>query len=289
VLAAVTAGLFVGYRAPRGLRAEARLAAYAVWDAWVLLLNGLAFILLGLQLRTVVHGFEGPRLLAMVGMGLAISLTVMLVRIAWVYPAAILPRVLIPAIGRKDPVPPASALFVIGWSGMRGVVSLATALALPLTTRAGERFPYRSELIFVAFVVVLVTLVFQGLTLGPLVRWLRVVDSGGAEREERQARLAAVKAGQRRIRELLDEPWTPRARAEAVHGLLDERRKRLEEKVALGDAAPPGTSDSYRRLMRELIVAQRLEVIRLRDEGVIGDEVLHRIEYQLDVEEARIA
>jgi monovalent cation/hydrogen antiporter len=289
VLAAVTAGLFVGYRAPRLLRADARLPAYAVWETWVLLLNGLAFILLGLQLRTVVAGLEGGRLASMVGIGLLISLVVMLVRILWVYPAAILPRVLIPAIGRADPMPSMSSLLVVGWAGMRGVVSLATALALPLTIVTGARFPYRAEVIFFAFVVVLVTLLLQGLTLGPLIRRLRLVDDGGADREERHARLQAVKAGQARIRALLDEPWTPRARAEAVHASLEERRKRLEEKVALGDAADKGTGESYRRLMHELIEAQRLELIRLRDEGAISDEVLHRIEFQLDVEEARIS
>jgi len=289
VLAAVTAGLFVGYRAPRILRAEARLPAYAVWETWVLLLNALAFILLGLQLRTVVAGLEGGRLASMVGVGLLVSLVVMLVRIVWVYPAAVLPRVLIPAIGRAVPMPPLSTLFIIGWAGMRGVVSLATALALPLTIASGARFPYRAEVIFVAFVVVLVTLLLQGLTLGPLIRWLRVIDDGGAEREERHARLEAVKAGQARIRALLDEPWTPRARAEAVHASLEERRKRLEEKVSLGTAAEKGTGDGYRRLMHELIDAQRQELIHLRDQGVISDEVLHRIEFQLDVEEARIS
>jgi len=289
VLAAVTAGLFVGYRAPRLLRADARLPAYAVWETWVLLLNGLAFILLGLQLRTVVAGLEGGRLLPMVGIGLLISLVVILVRIIWVYPAAILPRMLIPAIARADPMPTMSSLFVVGWAGMRGVVSLATALALPLTIATGAPFPYRAAVIFFAFVVVLVTLLLQGLTLGPLIRRLRVVDDGGADREERHARLEAVKAGQARIRALLDEPWTPRARAEAVHASLEERRMRLEEKVALGEAAEKGTGDSYRRLMHELIEAQRQELIRLRDEGVISDEVLHRIEFQLDVEEARIS
>jgi len=289
VLAAVTAGLFVGYRAPRLLRAEARLTGYAVWETLVLLLNGLAFILLGLQLRTVVSGLEAGHLASMIGVGLLISLVVIVVRILWVYPAAILPRVLIPAIGRADPLPSMSSLFVIGWAGMRGVVSLATALALPLTISTGAPFPYRAEVIFFAFVVVLVTLLVQGLTLAPLIKKLRLMDDGGVEREERHARLEAVKAGQARIQALLDEPWTPRARAEAVHAQLEERRKRLEEKVAQGDAAEKRTGDGYRRLMHELIEAQREELIRLRDNGVISDEVLHRIEFQLDVEEARIS
>jgi monovalent cation/hydrogen antiporter len=289
VLAAVTAGLFVGYRSPRILRAEARIPAYAVWETWVLLLNGLAFILLGLQLRTVVEGFEHGRLVQMVGLGLLVTLTVAGVRIFWVYPSAIIPRAVFPAIARKDPLPTMRALFIVGWSGMRGVVSLATALALPLTVENGAHFPYRAELIFISFVVVLVTLLVQGLTLTPLIRLLDVMDDGGAEREEQHARLAAVKAGQQRVLALLDEPWIPRARAEALHQSLEERRLRLEAKAKGGVAAEQGTGTGYRRLMRELIEAQRAALIKLRDEGVISDDVLHRIEFQLDVEEARVS
>jgi monovalent cation/hydrogen antiporter len=290
VLAVVTAGLLAAYHAPTSLKAAARLPADAVWETWVLLLNGLAFILLGLQLRTVLAGFMEGRLVSVVGLGLLISLVVMLVRIAWVFPAAYLPRVLIPAIGRADPMPPPSALLVIGWSGMRGVVSLATALALPLTTTGGHPFPFRGELILLAFVVVLVTLVVEGLTLGPLIRRLGLNGDGGAtDREEQGARLAAVKAGQARVRELLDAPWLPRARAEALERSLEERRLRLEAKLSQGDAVEKGSGDGYRRLMLELIGAERKELVRLRNEGVIGDEVLHRIESQLDMEEARVS
>jgi monovalent cation/hydrogen antiporter len=290
VLAVVTAGLITAYHAPTALKAATRLPADAVWQTWVLLLNGLAFILLGLQLRTVLAGFMEGSLVFVVGLGILISLVVMVLRLGWVFPAAYLPRVLIPAIGRADPMPPPSALLVIGWAGMRGVVSLATALALPLTTANGQPFPYRGELIFLAFVVVLVTLVVEGLTLGPLIRRLGLNGDGGAsEREETGARLAVVKAGQARVAELLEEPWLPRARAEALSRSLEERRLRLEAKVAQGDAVEKGTGDGYRRLMLELINAQRGELVRLRNEGVIGDEVLHRIESQLDVEEARVS
>jgi NhaP-type Na+/H+ or K+/H+ antiporter len=290
VLAAVTAGLYVGYHAPTALRAEARLSANAVWQTWVLLLNGLAFILLGLQLRAVLAGLTEGHLVSVVLVGLLISLVVMVVRLIFVFPSAYLPRKLIPAVGRADPMPPPSALFVIGWSGLRGVVSLATALALPLTTSNDVAFPYRGELILVAFVVVLVTLVLQGLTLGPLIRWLGLNGDGGeAEREEQTARLAAVNAGQVRVRALSEEVWLPRARAEALDRSLDERRVRLEAKIAQGPEADKGTGPGYRRLMRELIEAQRTELVRLRNEGAIGDEVLHRILNQLDMEETRVA
>jgi monovalent cation/hydrogen antiporter len=290
VLSAVTAGLFIGYRSPSVLKAEARIPLYAVWDTWVLLLNGLAFILLGLQLDTVLDGLTSMRFLSMLGLGLLISLVVIVVRIVWVFPTAYLPRKLIPAIGRADPMPPPSALFVIGWAGMRGVVSLATALALPLTKADGSPFPYRGELIFLAFVVVLVTLVGEGLTLGPIIKLLGLNGDGGeAEREEQAARLAVVKAGQARVRALLQEPWLPRSRADALESSLDARRIRLEAKVAQGGDAEKGTGEGYRRLMRELIDAQRKELVRLHDSGAIGDEVLHRIEFQLDVEEARVS
>ncbi len=289
VLAAVTAGLYSGYHAPTVLRAEARLPGYAVWETWVLLLNGLAFILLGLQLRTVVAGFVGHQLLSVVALALPIALVVMVVRIVWIFPTAYLPRVLIPSIGKKDPMPPTSQLFIIGWAGMRGVVSLATALALPFESRPGVPFPYRAEVIFLAFVVVLMTLVVEGFSLGPLIRALHVTDGGRREREEQEARLATVKAGQARVRALLDEPWLPRARAEALEQSLEERRQRLESKLARGPGSDGRSGDGYRRLMRELIEAQRSELVRLRNEGLIGDDVMHRIESQLDMEEARIA
>jgi monovalent cation/hydrogen antiporter len=211
------------------------------------------------------------------------------VRLVFVFPSAYLPRKLIPAIGRADPMPPPSALFVIGWSGMRGVVSLATALALPLATSSEGAFPHRGELILLAFVVVLVTLVLQGLTLGPLIRWLGLNGDGGeAALEDQNARLAAVKAGQARVRSLLGEPWLPRARAQALDASLEQRRVRLEAKLAQGPDAEKGTGEGYRRLMRELIEAERTELVRLRDEGEIGDEVLHRILSQLDMEETRV-
>ena len=140
VLATVAAGLLVGFRAPRVMRSDTRLLGTATWKMVIFVVNGLAFLLIGLQLPTVIADLEGYESGELIGLAVAVSLTVILVRLLWVYPATYLPRWLIPSVARRDPAPPARVLLILGWGGMRGAVSLFAALALP-TTIAGEPFP----------------------------------------------------------------------------------------------------------------------------------------------------
>jgi CPA1 family monovalent cation:H+ antiporter len=183
-------------------------------------------------------------------------------------------------------MPPWSTLFLIGWTGMRGIVSLAAALALPLVTAAGAPLPFRDEIIVLTFVVILVTLVLQGLSLGPLIRRLDFGEDDAAEREETLARERASRAALDRVDQLAQERWVRREHVDRMRTHYTQRVRRFSE---LGDQECSNeAAAAQRRLRHETLSAERLALIRMRDEGLIGDEVLHRLEYELDVEAIRI-
>lgn len=290
VLAIVTAGIFVSWRAPQLLTPEVRLRATSVWETVGFLLNGLAFILIGLQLRSILHALTGWSTLSLIGYGALVSAAVIVTRILWVFPGAYVPRFVFPRLRANDPYPPWQMVAALAWCGMRGVVSLAAALALPLATDSGAAFPARDLVIFLTFCVILATLVVQGLTLAPLIRLLDLHDDGQTEHEVAKGQLRAAEAALARIEELLDEDWAPPEKLERLRAEYAYRIERLT--ASHGDAARraeyDGISAGYQRLRRELFTTERRTVIRLRDDGVINDEVLHRLERTLDLEEARL-
>jgi monovalent cation/hydrogen antiporter len=176
-----------------------------------------------------------------------------------------------------------------GWAGMRGAVSIAAALALPLETHAGAPFPERNLIIFLTFAVLFATLVGQGLTLGPLIRWLGVEDDGAEDREEVAARVQLAEAAIARAEELTGEDWVREDTIDRVRGLYDYRRRRF---TAIGDGDGEEyeeRSGAYIRLMYELFDAQREALIGLRNSGEISDEVRRRVERDLDLEESRLS
>ncbi|HSP17922.1 MAG TPA: Na+/H+ antiporter [Myxococcaceae bacterium] len=287
VLAVVAAGLYVGRASPTLLDSESRLTGRAVWESVEFVVNGLLFVLLGLQLRTVLSGLQdggvgvGPALRA----GLVVALAVMLVRILWVFPATSLPRWLSRKVRANDPMPSWRVIAVLSWSGLRGAVSLAIALSLPTTLPSGAPFPFRAELLFIAFVTVIVTLLGQGLTLPPLIRVLGVKDDGRVDRETRAAQLAVAKAGAVKADALVDSDWVPRHRVERLRDSLRERHQHLEANEKPGS----GQGEGYRRVVREILQEQRAEILRLRDSGEIGDDAMRAVERDLDLEEARLS
>jgi monovalent cation/hydrogen antiporter len=286
VLAAVIAGLIHGRSGSRIFGPTTRIPGETVWAFVVFLINGLVFILIGLQLRNVWAGLEGRTPAELFSAVLAVVATVVIVRIVWVYPATYLPR-LIPRVRAHDPSPPWQIPVIESWAGLRGVVSLAAALALPFRTDAGEPFPQRDLIIFLTFAVILATLVGQGLTLAPLVRRLGVAAGGETGREEALARREAARAALNRLDDLATEPWLPR-------GLATKLRDRYEHVLEhLPESLDPADLDSnhlaiHDRLRRDVIQAQRLALIDLRNRDVIGDDALRRIERDLDLEELRI-
>src|SRR5262249_12702090 len=194
VLACVAGGLYVRQGVSAAVLPATRIQARAVWDLLVFVLNGVIFVLIGLQLRAIRDAglIESPAQLLV--FGAAISLVAILIRLLWVPLATLMPRLLSPALRRRDPMPPWSTVFVVAWTGMRGIVSLAAALALPLTTARGEPLPSRDSIIVITFEVILATLVVQGLTLSPLIRRLRLASDYTLELEEAHPRQEAGRA-----------------------------------------------------------------------------------------------
>jgi Na+/H+ antiporter len=289
VVAAVTAGLYVGWRAPELASPGTRLLGFSFWEVLVFLLNAVLFILVGLQLHPILSELTGSSVATLVGQAALVSAVVIVVRIAWGFSVPYLIRALDrrPA-QRARRVGPRERL-VVGWSGMRGAVSLAAALALPLETGTGQAFPQRNLIIFVTFAVILATLVLQGLTLPWLILRLGLQRDDSEEREELRGRLRATEAALARLEELAGQEWTREDTVERMRGLYQFRRRRLKARAGyLADDGVQDRSLAYQRLVRELLEAQRREIVRLRNRGEISNEVMHRIERDLDLEDARL-
>jgi CPA1 family monovalent cation:H+ antiporter len=256
-----------------------------VWDILIFLLNGVVFLSIGLQLRTIVR--DPSFALREIWIGLAISLLVIVVRICWVYPGAYLPRKLSARIREREPMPSASSLFIIAWSGMRGIVSLAAALALPTLTAAGKPFPGRNEIVFITFCVIFVTLVFQGLTLIPILKILHI-DGGDVEKRENEVRIAALRAGIARLRNLekdfkSTEEWEVEGR---ILGEYEYRIGHLQGHIdGTGDRQAVAVDHI---LEQEALDAERDEILRLRNAGEIPDEIYRKVQYDLDLADERL-
>jgi Na+/H+ antiporter len=289
VLAAVTVGVYVGWYTPELTTVQTRLQGDAVWEILVFLLNALLFGLVGLQLRPILDGLSGESTGTLVADAVIVSATVIVTRYVWIYPATYLPRFLSRRIRERDPYPPWQYPTLLGWAGLRGAVSLAAALALPLETDAGAPFPDRQLVIFLAFCVILATLVLQGLSLPAVIRLLRLEDDGIAMKEETKARIKAAEAALGRLEELVGEDWVRDETAERLRGLYQFRRNRFAARFdAEDDGSIEERSQAFQRLRRELLDAERQAVVSLRREGRINDEVMNRIQRDLDLEDARL-
>jgi CPA1 family monovalent cation:H+ antiporter len=298
VLAAVTVGIYMGRLTSRLTSPTTRIQGIAVWEIVTFLLNSALFVLIGLQLPTVVDGISGLETGELIRDGALVAATVILTRILFVFPIAYLPRRIFRSVRRHDPYPPWRHTLIVSWTGMRGAVSLAAALALPLTTDAGGAFPQRDLIIFCAFSVILATLLIQGLSLPPLIRWLGVDDyDEELENEEIAARLAGVDAAISRLDELAGEEWVLDDTVDRIRGAYDYRQRRFTALSAEGefDGGIEGDgidyetrSLAYQRVVRELLEAQRSTLLDLRDRGEINDDVLRRIERELDLEDSRL-
>jgi monovalent cation/hydrogen antiporter len=284
VLAAVTVGIYMGWHTPELTNPQTRLQGQAVWEIVFLVLNGLLFALIGLQLPSILDALSEWTTSQLLGYAALVTAMVVLVRFAWALVGAALPKVM-----RMDGHPPWKGAVVVAWSGMRGAVSLAAALALPLTTDAGEPFPHRDLIVFLTFCVILGTLVVQGLTLPALIGWLGVEDDGLAEKEEAKARIRAAEAALDRLEELIDEDWVNPDTADRLRGLYGFRRDRFTSRFdPESDGAIENQSLNYQRLRRELLDAERQAVRQLRRDGHIDDDVMRRVTRDLDLEDARL-
>lgn len=280
VIAAVAAGLLLGHRQSRILSSDARVLGASVWEWVTYTLNGFAFLIIGLELPAVVDAVQGRPTDQLLLWAVAVSLAVVLARFVWVVPGTYLPR-LLPRIGRTETAPPLANVVVVGWAGMRGAVSLAAALALPFG------FPERDLLIFLAFCVILVTLVGQGLTLAPLIKALRIRPDDGVAREEEEARRTSTQAALDEL-DRLREVWPGHL------PLIDRLSEQFHHRLAhLSEDGEPSEVEQerleHRGILASVLKAERRAVVEMRERGEIDDGVLRAMERELDLEELRLS
>jgi len=289
VLAAVTVGIYMGWHTPQLTTAQTRLQGEAVWEIVFLVLNGLLFALVGLQLSGVVDRLSGRSTGELVGYAALVSAVVIGARFLWIAAAAYVPSALSRRVRERDPAPSWRSKLILGWSGMRGAVSLAAALALPLSTDAGGGFPDRDLIIFLTFGVILVTLILQGLTLPGLIHVLAPEADDLEQREEAKARIHAAEAALARLEELAEEDWVRDDTAERLRGLYNFRQERFRFRLdADADGSAEDRSLDYQRIRRELLDAERDAVVDLRRAGKIDDAVMRRVVRDLDLEDQRL-
>jgi CPA1 family monovalent cation:H+ antiporter len=290
VLAVVTAGIFMGIRGPDVIAPQARLQGYFVWNILDFVVNAILFVLVGLQLRAVVEGLSGYPATTLAGYGLAVAGLVAGTRLVFYFTVPYLIRLLDRRPSQRARRVNAQWRLVLGWSGMRGSVSLAVALALPLTTDAGDAFPGRDLIIFLTFAVIFFSLVVQGLSLPVLIRRLGVGEDGGTDAEEEvNARLVAARAALARIDELGAQDWTRPDTVERMRAFYEYRTRRFAARA--GEIDDDGFEDrtrNYQRMVHAVIAAQRDALVELRRQRRLSNEALNRILRELDLEELRL-
>ena len=290
VLATVAAGLYVSWNGPLLISASTRLQGIFFWDLIIYVIESLIFLITGLQARTLLekaHWFSIRDLLIAVAITTAV---VIVARFVWVFPATYLPRWLSPSLRARDPSPPWTYPFLLSFTGVRGVVSLAAALAIPLATAAGEPFPSRDLILFVAFGVIIITLVGQGLMLPSMVHWLGLTHEGRAEqRRERDAELAAraqaLDAARDRLEAIAAERQLSGEALDLLRARHEQRIRQLPKNMDDGLELARLSND----LRIDLIDAERRFLHQLLRDGKLTDESRRRIERELDLEEESIA
>ena len=289
VLAVVSGGLFLSFRAHELFTYQSRMQTNYVWQTVVFLLNGIVFILIGLQLPEVMAGLHEYTVTEVVTYAVIISIVTILIRIIWVFPSTYIPRILFKSIRQKETRPGWQPVFIVAWSGMRGVVSLASALAIPLLMN-GKPFPHRDLFLFITFVVILFTLVFQGLSLPYLIKWLKIEDDGDSLEKENvliNSRLATVSLDYMKSNyegEIQDfEPFRLlKDRYEKIVEMADYKLLHSEDNTSIGHVR------KYRRMLLEIIGVKREEILKLRQERACSNELIKTKEHELDLEEARL-
>lgn len=285
VLAVVTCGLYLSRNSSEIFSQQTRLQAYGAWNTVIFILNGVIFIFIGLQLPQILETIEEHSFTTLLKYGAIVSAAVIVGRIIWVYPGAYLPR-LSKKIRDREPEVSLKLVTVVAWSGMRGVVSLAAALALPLTIAGAQPFPNRSLIIFITFSVIFATLVLQGLTLRPLIKLLGIKEDDKEHEIEQLARLQIASS----VIEHIEENYSLSLSDDVLNQIKTKYEIRIQ-RIRKDQAQQNINAEQiqeFHRIQQELLDRERQLVIRLRNEGKIGDEALRKIEYELDLEETRL-
>jgi monovalent cation/hydrogen antiporter len=291
VLAVVTCGLYLSRHSSHFFSASVRIQAWAVWESLTFVLNGLVFMLIGLQLPFVLAGIREYSFRQLVQYGVLFSGILILLRLIWIYPGAHLANLIRRRLLHQNVKrPPARQVFVVGWTGMRGVLALAAALSLPETLADGSPFPQRNLIVFLTFCVILVTLVLQGLTLPPLIRALGLAGATGHKDEEDEARQAMIQAALAQLEQARRKDGDEFA---AIYDEIEQRyRHRLTNLTGQDDQGVAANRHAYARyleLSRSLLDAERQTALQLRGASRINDEVLRKIEHELDLTETKLS
>lgn len=286
VLSVVAAGLFLSPRSSQIFSNRTRLQAASVWDTMIFILNGVIFILIGLQLPIILANIAQHSLSMLLGYGALVSVATVLARIIWVFPGAYLPRWLSKSIREREPETNIRSVSVVAWSGMRGIVSLAAALGIPLMVSETKEFPNRDLIIFLTFCVIFVTLVLQGMTLRKMIEWLGIKSDDQHIKEEEKIRVEL--AGH--VIEQIEENYSMGLSDVVLNQIKSKYEIRIQ-RIRKDDSEhrmTPGQINELHRIHRELIQRERELILRLRKEGRVTDEIMRKIEYELDLEEARL-
>jgi len=290
ILSVVAAGLYAGSHDSHHISLATRRHANEVWTMLLYAFNGLVFLLLGVELPAVIHRMIGTPWQELSLYAVVLWAALNLVRLAWVYPGANLRPLLFEKVRRREGFPNPREVFIVGWAGLRGSVTMAAALSIPLMTAAGAPFPGRDLLIFLAASTILLTLIINGLTLPLFIRYLGVHGDGAAEREERAARIALAHAGSSTLREAMAR--LKRAEEVALAQRLVENYERLLNRLSANAARRAdldALAEAERRLMFAALRAERAELLEMRDAGVINDETMRAIEEEIDDTESSLS
>jgi len=289
VLAVVICGVYAGWRSPEIISSRTRLQVRPVWGLVNFILNGLIFILIGLQLPEVLQSLSGHSWGQMIGYASVILIPVILVRLVWVFAASYIPRVFSRKFCVNNPLLNWRQVALVGWTGMRGVDSLAAALAVPLFVKDGSSFPGRDLIFFLTFAVIFGTLVLQGLSLAPVIRWLQVVDDHVLEKEEKKARLKANQAALKKLEEIaLSQPLNTLTIQRLKVEYEDRIAQLASETMEADDSSRGLFTAEYESITRLTLEAEREVILQLRNDRVINDEVLRHIQRDIDLAEARL-
>lgn len=292
VLSVVAGGLFLTFRSQDIFAYEARLQVMAVWNTLIFLLNGFVFILIGLQLPAIIRSMENYSVAQGIFYAVIISLVTIVIRVIWVFPGAYIPRMLFKSIRDTETNPGWRNVLLVAWSGMRGVVSLASALAIPLTLSNGNAFPHRNLILFVTFVVILFTLVLQGLSIKPLIRILKIKgdEDESEETEALDLRLQLAQA----VLAHIDENYKEHIDQNETYKRVRDRYERMiaitQKKLDASEAHDDGKNfiPHYRQMLLELVDVRRKELNRFRHANTFSEELIRERERELDLEEARL-
>jgi CPA1 family monovalent cation:H+ antiporter len=289
VLAAVTTGLYMGIRGPSIITARTRLQGFFVWEMLDFIINATLFVLVGLQLRTVVNQIGGRPADELAGYAAAVSAIVITTRLVWFFTVPYLIRVLDRRPSQRARRVGARRRLVVAWSGTRGSISLAAALALPLKTHSGAPFPDRNLIIFLTFAVIFATLVVQGLSLPVLIRRLGVTRDRSEDDEEVRARLRATKAALAQLDDLAAEDWTRPDTIDRMRRAYDYRRRRFAARAGkIEDDGYEDQSLAYQHVVQAVLAAQRETLVAMRNDGELANETMNRLIRELDLEESRL-